>query len=203
MPRRKLHLSQEFQGYGVNASADEPVYVAHLQTIIRMVQSCSLPGSRWETTHIVLWLKNEKTSISKVMRDLQRSFSANSFRYFWAREDASDAMPGTPGIHFHIAVFFNAQIHSFSTLNTALHELVKKSVLHQYKHIPPKQNRIKNPDISDLFADEEDPKFCLDLRRKSNVIWAIYWFSYLAKTASKESTPGRTFGASSLKTKGS
>jgi hypothetical protein len=173
------------------------VYERHTKALIEIITSCSGQG-RWEAVHVILWINSASTSISTVMHKLQKCFSPGCMKYVWAREFAlqEDELSGT---HYHVAFFYNAQKHSFQTLRSGLHALVTQDLLYQYQHVVPKKSSIKNIDLAKSLNNNAASAYGLDLRNESGIRWAIFWFSYLAKTRSKESVPGRTFGTSQLK----
>lgn len=195
MPRRTVLTSNEFSGYQVNAGTEKPVYQENLRRVVDVVEACR--SGRWELVHTVIWLNPESRSISPLLKKLSSRFGPGCFRYVWSKESASDE-DSQHHLHYHIATFYNAQKHSFSTLSGGLAGLMECGYLQNYKLVKPQKHKITSPELCNLLTQAVAPTHGLDLRDPRNVAWAVYWCSYLAKTASKESVPGRTFGSSAI-----
>lgn len=197
MPRRKEYRQESYEGYAINSCAEMPVYLDALKRILDMIKACE--GNRWEVVHTVIWLADEVSSVSPVLRKLQRGFSPGCLRYVWAKEDAPHKEISAPRRHFHLAVFYDAQLHSFSTLTGCLAGLVGEGMLQNYKVIRPDKSKIDQVALLDYLKNAPDARYGLDLRDARHVSWAVYWCSYLAKVSTKEKIEGRVFGSTSIR----
>lgn len=197
MPRRKVHRGDSFGGlaYRINVTAESGVYAEHMARVAEHVEAGYSKG-RWTVVHVRYVLGDGATN-QMLLNAARSRFGTENVRYVWALE-LSKQDDGHK--HYHLALFIESREVNMRAVTTLLHELRERGVLHHYKRMTPKPEKVPHEVLMELDGDELDDAisdYGLTIKNMSAVRFAIYWLSYLAKVKTKV-LDARSFGSTSL-----
>lgn len=212
-PKDKSYCEQElFNGLYVNAGyknkdgidvACEKRALVCLFDQLKHVKT--VPGYRWNAAHIRFTMVPKKdqhlpgneelarsghTVLAAVKKAIKKRQPKAIIHYRWHLEYSS-----TSGWHYHVAFLTNGnQLKGTAALETELHECR----VHSVESIKPDLSRMREGEAKDYFLsqgiDIDRSLKYLPLKNEIDFEYALYWFSYMTKRATKEAVSRSTGG---------
>lgn len=205
-----------FNGLYVNAGykskkgidvACEKIALVSLFEQIKHVKSA--PGYRWNAAHIRFSMVPKKDqelpgkeelaisghkALQAAKMAIKKRYPNAKIHYRWHLEHSPDA-----GWHYHVAIFTNGnQLIGTRAIETELHAYG----VHSLESIKPDFSRMREGEARDYFLSQglevDSSLNYLPLKNEIDFEYALYWFSYMTKRATKEAV-SRSTGGTQLK----
>lgn len=169
----------------------------------------TVPGYRWNASHMILRMVPKKDqdlpgkedlaisgdkALAAVKKAIKKKYPKAIIHYRWHLEYSSRS-----GWHYHVAFLTNGnQLKGTDALETELH----KYRVHSVELIKPDFSRMKEGEAKDYFLSQgieiDSSLNYLPLKNEIDFEYALYWFSYMTKRATKEAV-SRSTGGTQLK----